>query len=45
MKKLGGGKLHYTFNHNESSCEEDIGEFDGYYGDGLDNIEELYYLD
>lgn len=45
MEKLGGGKLHYTFNHNESSWEEPIGEFDGYYGDGLDHIEELYYMD
>ena len=45
MDKLGGGKFHYTYNHDESSWEEDIGEFDGYYGDGLDHIDELYYLD
>ena len=45
MKKLGGGEFHYTFNHNSSDWEEPIGEFDGYYGDGLDHIEELYYMD
>ena len=45
MEKLGGGKFHYTFNHNESSWEEPMGEFDGYYGDGLDHIEELWYMD
>lgn len=45
MEQLGGGKLTYTFNHNPSTWDEDIGEFDGYYGDGLDHIEELYYMD
>lgn len=45
MEKLGGGKFYYTYNHNSNSWEEDIGDFDGYYGDGLDHIEELYYMD
>lgn len=45
MEKLGGGKFNYRYNHNPDCWEEDIGEFDGYYGDGLDHIEELYYLD
>lgn len=49
MKKLGlenaESKMQYTFNHNPQCWEEDIGEFDGYYGDGLDHIEELWYLD
>lgn len=45
MEKLGGGKFNYRYNHNPECWEEDIGEFDGYYGDGLDHIEELYYLD
>lgn len=46
IEKLGGSKdkITYTFNHNPSCWEEDIGEFDGYYDDGLDHIEELYYL-
>ena len=40
--------LHYTFNHNPSTWEEDYEDdegFDGWYGDGLDHIEELYYID
>ena len=45
MKKLVGGKFHYRYNHNPSTWEEPIGEFDGYYGDGLDHIDELYYMD
>lgn len=45
MRKLGGGKFHYTFNHNPSTWEEPMGDFDSYYGDGLDHIEELYYMD
>ena len=45
MDELGGGEFHYTYNHNSNHWEEDIGEFDGYYGDGLDHIEELYYMD
>lgn len=49
MEKLGetNFKKHmtYTFNHNESTWEEPMGEFDGYYGDGLDHIEELWYMD
>lgn len=44
VKKLGGDvkEMSYRFNHNPNEWEEDIGEFDGYYGDGLDHIEELY---
>ena len=47
IKKLGGSikNISYKFNHNESDWEEPIGEFDGYYGDGLDHIEELWYMD
>ena len=41
--------LTYTFNHNPSTWDEPYddydGGFDGYYGDGLDHIEELWYLD
>lgn len=37
--------IHDTFIHDPRLWEEDIGEFDGYYGDGLDHIEELYYMD
>ena len=49
LKKLGvtdpESKMSYIYNHNSSCWEEDVGEFDGYYGDGLDHIEELYYMD
>lgn len=49
MRKLGEKNVRehmaYTFNHNESSWEEPVGDFDGYYGDGLDHIEELWYMD
>lgn len=47
IKKLGGSvkDINFTFNHNESTWEEPMGEFDGYYGDGLDHIEELWYMD
>ena len=43
INKLGGNKekMSYKYNHNPSCWEEDIGDFDGYYGDGLDHIEEL----
>ena len=47
FEKLGGNvkKMTYIFNHNSSTWEEPIGEFDGYYCDGLDHIEELWYID
>ena len=47
IEKLGGNvkNINYTFNHNSSTWEEPIGECDGYYGDGLDHIEELWYMD
>lgn len=37
--------LYYTYNHNPACWEEDYGDFDGYYDDGLDHIEELYYME
>ena len=45
--KIGEVKVHwnYHFIHNEQCWEEDTGDFDGYYGDGLDHIEELNYMD
>ena len=47
--ELGGKKedvnWYYTYNHNPQCWEEDIGEFDGYYNDGLDHIEELNYME
>lgn len=47
IEKLKGSKkdMTYTFNHNSSTWDEPMGEFDGYYGDGLDHIEELWYMD
>lgn len=47
IEKLGGNvkDITCTFNHNSSQWEEPMGEFDGYYGDGLDHIEELWYMD
>ena len=52
IKKLGGNPdeiMHQRFNHNPACWDDDCSDyddnFDGYYGDGLDNIEELYYMD
>ena len=47
IKKYGDedDELIYRFIHDPRLWEEDIGEFDGYYGDGLDHIDELYYMD
>lgn len=52
LKEIGfeNTKLNYTFIHNPELWDNDCGdvydnEFDGYYGDGLDQIEELYYMD
>lgn len=52
IRKLGGeGRLKQSWNHNPNTWDdvEDCGGyydgFDGYYGDGLDCIDELRYMD
>ena len=52
IKKLGGnGEVKQHWNHDSSTyddvedCGGCYGGFDGYYGDGLDHIWELWYMD
>ena len=51
LKEIGHEdvELIYTFIHNPSlwdDCDDAYNcEFDSYYGDGLDHIEELWYMD
>lgn len=49
LRKYGekDDKLTYTFIHDQRLWEEDEGSFEDfpYYGDGLDCIDELHYMD
>ena len=47
-KYAPGEKITFSWNHNPSTwddCDDDYYDDYTYYGDGLDCIEELYYMD